>query len=123
MGFKQDFLKLLDKYERLPYVDEHLGIEKGNKYYDVVLEIREITTRKEKPTHDSVESMIEYMLENKNIRTPVDDPGNHPALIGFVDITSEDVYKHCSVSLQSAAKAKMLSREILAEVEKREKQT
>jgi len=75
-------------------------------------------TEQRAPTHDTVESLISYMVENCDGGTwhPADDNNHSPALVQF---SQWDTERLCSVTLQVAAKAGMLSRNILEEVRRR----
>ena len=121
--FKTEFFALLEKYKKdLPYMEEHLYLDKDEKhYYNVILEIEERTHQVEKPKFDDVESLIQYMLKNKDIRIPADNPNNSPQLVGFSGENEKGEEEYCAVSFRTAINSKMLSREILAEVQKREK--
>ena len=129
MAFKKDFYQLLKKYKTLPYMDERILIQSGKKFYNVTVEIEEYIPEVAKPTHGDVQAMISYMVFYSRFYTgfkwlPADNPGNNPPLVGFMGSQSieldpeEKNVRSCSVSLQTAIEAKMLSKHILAEVER-----
>lgn len=120
MGFRSDFYKLVEKYKTLPYMDEHVGVHKRGKYYDIRLEIERRTYNHTKPTHKDVGSLIDFMVNKKGAYwLPADDPTNKPQLVRFIDQNDNSRRRWCSVSLEVAVKAKMLSKQILEEVLKR----
>jgi hypothetical protein len=120
MGFRSDFYKLIDKYKNLPYIDEHVGIQKNGCHYDVRLEIDRRAYNRSKPTHSNVESLIQFMVNKKGAYwRHADDPTNSPKLIQFIDQNDSSKRPWCSVSMEVASKAKMSSRLILSEVLKR----
>jgi len=119
MSFKNDFYKLVEKYKSLPYLDEHVEIKKKGKYYGICLEIEERNHFHNKPTHKNVESLIQYLVANKDDNwTPADDPSNSPQLIGFTNLNDENP-KYVTISLQKCTEAKMFSKEILQEFKRR----
>ena len=120
MGFRSDFYKLIEKYKDLPYIDEHVGVQKNGKHYDILLEIERRAYSHKRPTHKDVDSLIQFMVNKKGAYwAPADDPTNTPKLIQFIDQNDGSKRSGCSVSLEMAMKAKMLSKQILAEVLKR----
>jgi hypothetical protein len=120
MGFRSDFYKLIEKYKALPYIDEHVGIQKNGKHYDIRLEIERRAYSHSRPTHKDVESLVQFMTNKKGAYwRHADDPTNSPKLVQFIDQNDSSKRSCCSVSLEVAMKAKMLSKQILAEVLKR----
>ncbi len=101
-------------------MDEHVGVHKNGRHYDIKLEIERRTYNQTQPTHKDVESLIQFMTNKKGAYwIPADDPMNTPKLVQFIDQNDSSKRFWCSISLEVAVKTKMLSKQILAEVLKR----
>jgi hypothetical protein len=120
MGFRSDFYKLVEKYNNLPYMDEHVGVHKRGMHYNIRLKVERRSYSHTKPTHKDVGSLIEFMINKKGACwLPADNPTNSPQLIRFIDQNDNSKRRWCSVSLEMAVKVKMFSKQILTEVLKR----